>query len=153
MCVCVCVHTCVRVCVCVCVCVCVHSYTCTASSLPPQLQFHVSVLRALRPLLIHSHTHQHFLVSPVFCTHTYNPSHCEKLYIHCAEDGYQPVHIAFSMFTLSCIFSTYMYIYMYYRHTAHSTAAHSPGHSLWEDNEDHQIHRRKVEDSWDPHGL
>ena len=55
-------------------------------SLPPQLQFHVSVLRALHPLLIHTH----FLVSPVLCTHTYTPSHCEKLYIHCAEDGYQP---------------------------------------------------------------
>ena len=44
------------------------------SSLPPQLQFHVSVLRPLHPLLIHTHSHQHFLVSPVLCTHTYNVS-------------------------------------------------------------------------------
>ena len=49
----------------------------------------------------------------------------------------------------SCIFSTYIY----YRHTAHSTAAHSPGHSLWEDNGDHQIHRCPVEDGREPHGL
>ena len=35
----------------------------------------------------------------------------------------------------------------------HSTAAHSPGHSLWKDNEDHQIHRHKVEGGCDSLGL
>ena len=39
------------------------------SPLSPQLQFHVSVLRALHPPLLHSHTHQHFLVSCVLCIH------------------------------------------------------------------------------------
>ena len=52
----------------------------------------------------------------------------------------------------SCI-SPHFLPYISYRHTAHSTAAHSPGHSLWEDNGDHQIHRCPVEDGWDPHGL
>ena len=37
------------------------------SPLFPQLQFHVSVLRALHPPLLHSYTHQHFLVSCVLC--------------------------------------------------------------------------------------
>ena len=69
----------VCVCLCACLCACLHTYivcVCVLTaffsfpspSLPPQLQFHVSVLRAL---LIHSHTHQHFLVSPVSVhTHT-----------------------------------------------------------------------------------
>ena len=39
------------------------------SSPSPRLQFHMSLLRALHPLLLHSHTHQHFLVSCVLCTH------------------------------------------------------------------------------------
>ena len=107
---CVCVHACACVHVCVCSSECyMYSFLHLCSlppfhppllppSLPPQLQFHVSVLRALHPLLIHSH----FLVSPVICTHTYTPSHCEKLYVHCAEDGYQPETVALltlSMFT------------------------------------------------------
>ena len=87
VCVCVCVHVRACACVCVCVCVCVCSsecymysflYSTHLCSLPPQLQFHVSVPRALRPLLILSHTHQHFLVSPVLLTHTYTPSHFEN---------------------------------------------------------------------------
>ena len=38
------------------------------SSLSPQLQFHVSILRAFHPLLLHSLTRQHFLVSCVLCS-------------------------------------------------------------------------------------
>ena len=67
-----CVCVCVCVCTCTCTCMCAHciffSFPSLPPSLPPQLQFHVSVLRAL---LIHTHTHQHILVSPV-SVHTYN---------------------------------------------------------------------------------
>ena len=66
-------------------------------SLPPQLQFHVSVLRALHPLPIHTHTHQHFLVSPVLCTHT------------CICDGYQPSP---SLHSCSCVRAC-MHVHVY----------------------------------------
>ena len=77
-------HWCVCMRACVCLCACLHTYiVCVCvlflspPSLPAQLQFHV----LLRALLIHSHTHQHFLVSPVLCTHTYNV-HTRDTYPH-----------------------------------------------------------------------
>ena len=122
-----------------------------ALSLPPQLQFHVSVLRTLHPLLIHSHIHQHFLVSPALCIHI----SVYILYILYTEDAAALAYSHVHSFVCNCHASLSLHIstLISYRHTAHSTAAHTPGRSLWEDSEDHRIHCHKVEDGRYPHGL
>ena len=164
-----CVYTCVCVCACVCVCVCacVCVYVCMFKcymysflhsthlcSLPPSTAAVPCVSTQSSPSSTDPQPHpptlpgESCLYTHLYTMYIYTPSHF--------EDGYQPETVVHSG-TCILIHEEFTYLiylsYIYYRHTAHSTAAHSPGHSLWEDNEDHQIHRRKVEGGRDSLGL